>query len=312
MRDFLDDERIIGGMAQNHRRLWGRVAFYSFVLLVAVPLAFSKVLLGTFQGPVGPVPPGFEAWPLSSQGLRLRAWFHPSTGTRPAVLIIHGLGDNLESYTEHAARFSALGYPVLLLDVRGHGGSQGRFCTMAAREREDVRAGMDALRAHGLTGQGLVMMGHSMGAVAVLRAAAGVPDVRAVVVEAPFDTFRNTVAHHAKLLYGLPRWAPFAPLAILDAELIAGFDADDVDAVAAARDIHAPLMAIADGADPRMPPEVVQRVFAAHQGPGEMWVCPGVDHLGAITNPEYWKRVLGFVERSLAGSGTVREPENVS
>jgi hypothetical protein len=30
-----------------------------------------------------------------------------------------------------------------------------------------------------------------------------------------------------------------------------------------------------------------------------MWVCPGVDHLGAITSPEYWPRILGFLERSL-------------
>jgi uncharacterized protein len=284
-------------MPPAYRRLLGRVAFYGFVLLVAVPAAFSRVLLGTFQGPTAPAPPGFEEWPLKSQGLRLRAWFKGASGARPAVLVIHGLGDNLESYTEHAARFTALGHPVLLLDVRGHGGSQGRFGTLGAREREDVRVGMEVLRERGLGGKGLVMMGHSMGAVAVLRAAAGAPDIRTVIVEAPFDTYRGTVAHHARLLYGLPRWTPFAPLAILDAELVAGFDADDVDAVAAAHDIKAPLLAIADGADPRMPPEVVQRVFAAHQGPGEMWVCPGVDHLGAITSPEYWPRVLGFLER---------------
>ena len=284
-------------MTPTSRRILGRVLFYGFVLLVAVPAAFSRVLLGTFQGPVAPVSPGFEEWPLTSQGLRLRAWFKGASGERPAVLVVHGLGDNLESYTEHAARFSALGHPVLLLDVRGHGGSQGRYGTLGARERDDVRVGMEALRTHGLGGKGLVVMGHSMGAVAVLRAAAGVPDVRAVIVEAPFDTFRDTVAHHSRLLYGLPRWAPFAPLAILDAEFLAGFDADDVDAVKAARDIRAPLMVIADGADPRMPPEVVRRVFSAHEGPGEMWICPGVDHLGAITNPEYWPRVLGFLER---------------
>jgi uncharacterized protein len=284
-------------MPPAYRRLVGRVAFYGFVLLVAVPAAFSRVLLATYQGPTAPVPPGFEQWPLTSQGLRLRAWFKGAGGSRPAVLVVHGLGDNLESYTEHAARFTALGFPVLLLDVRGHGGSQGRYGTLGARERDDVRVGMEALRTRGAGGNGLVMMGHSMGAVAVLRAAAGVPDVRAVIVEAPFDTFRGTVAHHARLLYRLPRWTPFAPLAILDAELLAGFDADDVDAVAAARQIKAPLLAIADGADPRMPPEVVQRVFAAHPGPGEMWVCPGVDHLGAITSPEYWPRVLGFLEK---------------
>jgi uncharacterized protein len=290
-------------MPLDRRRVLGRVAFYGVVLFVVVPLVFARVLLRTYGGSTAAAAPtGFEDWPLRSQGLHLRGWFLRGDPTRPAALVIHGLGDNLESYTEHATRFRRLGHSVLLLDVRGHGGSGGRFGTLGAHEREDVRAGMEALRGRGVAGSGLVLMGHSMGAVAVLRAAARAPDLRAVIVEAPFDTFRDTVAHHSGLIYKLPRWAPFAPLAIWDAEWLAGFDADEVDAVAAARDIEAPLLAISDGADERMPPEVVKRVWSAHRGEKELWVCPGVDHLGAIVHPEYWPRVLGFLQRH-AGPG---------
>ena len=213
-------------------------------------------------------------------------------------MIVHGLGDSLESYLEHARPIRQRGNTVLLVDLRGHGGSQGTQTTLGGREKADVKAAMDELRKRGLVQRGIVLMGHSMGSVAVLLAAADVKDVRGVIVEAPYDTYRNTVARHAKLLYGLPPWVPIIPLAIAVTEWRAGFRADDVDAVAAARRIHAPLFAIVDGNDPRMTEEIVRRVYDAHPGPKRLWVAPGVGHVGAILAPEYWSRVRGFLEDS--------------
>ena len=74
-----------------------------------------------------------------------------------------------------------------------------------------------------------------MGSVAVLLAVAEAKDVRGESVEAPYDTYRNTIAHHASLLYHLPAWFPTIPVAIAAAEWRAGSDADYIDAVAAAR-----------------------------------------------------------------------------
>jgi pimeloyl-ACP methyl ester carboxylesterase len=85
-------------------------------------------------------------------------------------------------------------------------------------------------------------------------------------------------------------------LAIRFAEWRADFDADRIDAVAAARRIHAPLLAIVDGEDDRMPEPVVRRIVDAHPGPNQLWVAPGVDHVGAIFHPDWKKVVLGFVD----------------
>jgi pimeloyl-ACP methyl ester carboxylesterase len=145
---------------------------------------------------------------------------------------------------------------------------------------------------------GLVLVGHSMGAVAVLRAAADQRDVRAVIAEAPYDTFRETIARHAWLLYGLPRWVPLIPVAIWLAERRAEFDADEVDAVAAAARIRGALLAIADGADDRMPEAVVRRVYDAHPGPKRMWVAPGAPHVGASMDPDYWPTVTAFLDEN--------------
>ena len=213
-------------------------------------------------------------------------------------MIAHGLGASIEHDLGHARPFRERGETVLLVDLRGHGGSEGTHTTLGGLESHDVQAAMRYLRDQDLATHGLILMGHSMGAVAVLLAAADQADVRGVIVEAPYDTYRNTVAHHAKLLYGLPPWVPIIPLAIRAAEWRAGFDADQIDCVAAARRIRAPLLAIVDGDDPRMTEAIVRRVYDAHPGPKRLWVAPGAPHVGAIRHPDYRRQVAGFLDEN--------------
>jgi hypothetical protein len=276
-----------------------RLVLYGGALFVAIPLAFSSVLIrSTRAGSPQPPAPNYEVLALVSDGLKLRAWLGKGDPDKPVVVVVHGLGDSLESYVGHARLFRERGYGALLLDVRGHGASEGVYTTLGGLESHDVRAAIQSLRERGLASHGLLLMGHSMGAVAALLAAADEADLRAVIVEAPYDTYRNTVTHHAKLLYGLPAWVPIIPLAIRAAEWRAGFDADEIDCVRAAGRIRAPLLAIVDGADRRMTEEIVRRVVDAHPGPKRLWVASGVDHVGAIGHPDYRRQVTSFLDEN--------------
>lgn len=273
-----------------------RVLLYGSAIFVGLPFAFSYVMTRAHPTEVSSTPAtGYEAIELESSGLRLRAWIARGNEDRAAFVIVHGLGDTLESYLGHARPLVERGHTVLLLDLRGHGGSEGRHTTLGGLESEDVRAAIQYLRDVGLAAEGIVLMGHSMGSVAVLLAAAGEPGIRAVIVEAPYDTYRDTVTHHAKLLYHLPSWVPIIPLSVRAAEWRAGFDADEVDAVEAALNIDAPLLAIVDGLDERMPETVVRRVVDAHPGPHVVWVASGVHHVGAFFHPDWNRVVLGFL-----------------
>jgi pimeloyl-ACP methyl ester carboxylesterase len=264
--------------ATGRTRLLARIGLYGSALLVGLPVALSQQLVGTLRQPVSPPHPPWQEIGLASDGLRLRAWLAASDPGRPAGALLHRRG-----------------HTVLLLDLRAHGGSEGRYTTLGGKERSDVRAGLAELRRLGHGRVGFVLFGVSMGAVAVLRAAAADPDVRAVVAEAPYDDYRSTMAHHARLYYGLPAWLPLLPATIAVAEWRAGFDADDVSAIAAARQTRAALLLIVDGDDPRMPEAVVRRVFDAHAGPKALWTAPGAPHAGAGNAPGYWETVLGFL-----------------
>lgn len=270
-----------------------RVAFYSTLILVGPPVACSQFLIGTVRGPTSHAPLGYEeAWTVS-EGLQLRAWIARGDPARAAVVVVHGLGDTLESYLEVGWRVSRRGHTVLLLDLRAHGGSEGRYTTLGGHEREDVRAAMRLLRERGLAGKGFVLMGYSMGAVAVLRAAAVEPDVRALVAEAPFENYRSVIDTPT----WLPSWIPIMPVSIALAEWRADFDVDDIDSVEAARHVTAPLLAIVDGEQEGSEP-TVRRIVDAHPGRKALWVAPGAAHVGGMLAPGYWPRVFAFLEEN--------------
>jgi hypothetical protein len=282
--------------ATRRSRILARVALYGGAVCVGLPLATSQILVGTVRQPTHAPRPPWEEIAVASEGLRLRAWLARGNGIRAAAVLVHGLGDSLESYADSGTFLHRRGHTVLLLDLRAHGGSEGRLTTLGGRETEDVRAALGALRERGLGRRGFVLLGVSMGAVAVLRAAAEEPDVRAVVAEAPYDDYRSSIRHHARLYYGLPPWFPLIPAAIAVAEWRAGFDADEVSSVLAARRVRGALLLIVDGDDPRMPEAVVRRVYDAHPGPKRLWTAPGAPHSGAGNAPGYWETVLGFLE----------------
>lgn len=286
------------GPGRLRDRILLRVAFYGLVVVAVLPWVFSSLIITPHRQPTHDPEPGFEEFWLSSEGLLLRAWLLRGDPERAAAVVVHGLGDSIESYAGVARRFRARGHTVLLLELRGHGRSQGERTTLGGREREDVRAALEWLRVQNLARRGFIASGVSMGAVAVLRAAAGREDVHAAIAEAPYDSFRETMAHHGRLFYGLPRWVPIIPMAVAVAEWRAGFDADEVDSVAAARHLRSPLLLIVDGADPRMPEAVVRRILDAHPGPKRLWVAEGEPHAGASLNERYWETVDAFLTES--------------
>ena len=114
---------MVRSIAGRHPIL-GRIAFYSLVVLGLVPLAFAHVMTRPFRQPTSPPRAGFVEGHVISDGLRLRTWTRAGSPARPAVVIVHGVGDSLESFAGLGLEFAARGHTVLLLDTRGHGGQR--------------------------------------------------------------------------------------------------------------------------------------------------------------------------------------------
>jgi len=123
----------------------------------------------------------------TSDGMELAVRTWSATGeARASVVLVHGLAatkDNPELVAV-ATSLEDRGFNVLAYDARGHGESSG-ICTLGDLERYDVAA---AVAAAGRDGVPVVVVGASMGGIAVLRYAADDPTLAGVVtVSTPAD-----------------------------------------------------------------------------------------------------------------------------
>ncbi|HEX7095476.1 MAG TPA: alpha/beta fold hydrolase [Acidimicrobiales bacterium] len=116
----------------------------------------------------------------TSDGIELLARHWPATApVRGAAVVAHGFSASKDApgVVAVAKRLAAMGLDVIGYDARGHGDSEG-ICTLGDHERHDVAAAVDAARRRA---PNVVLVGASMGAIAVLRHAANAQDVTGIV-----------------------------------------------------------------------------------------------------------------------------------
>ena len=118
----------------------------------------------------------------TADGLALAAevWPAPEAGASGAVVVlVHGFTAHRRdpSVLAMAHELRAAGHTVVAYDMRGHGESEG-LCTLGDRERHDVAAAVATARD---LAPRVVLVGASLGAVAVLRYAVDDADLAGVV-----------------------------------------------------------------------------------------------------------------------------------
>lgn len=123
----------------------------------------------------------------TTAGKQLFAWWLPASISAPTLIILHGWGGNAELMLPLALPMYRAGLNVLLLDARNHGRSDSASFSSLPRFAEDAGAAVDWVRAHSRDPQKrVVLLGHSVGAGAVLLEASRRNDIAAVISIAAF------------------------------------------------------------------------------------------------------------------------------
>ena len=231
---------------------------------------------------------------LTQDGLRLSAWYTPPENGA-VILVAHGFG-GYRSMDMHAL-FARHGYGVLSWDFRAHGDSEGDLSTLGYYEALDVEAALDfALRQSNVEQVGA--WGSSMGAVAVIEAAARRAEIGAVIADSAFPTLEDAL-HQAVSL------AVLRPIIRFFAERESGVRVDvlrPVDQVG--RISPRPVFIIQGASDDFIPPDSIQRLYEAAGEPRSFWLGTGVGHAQMFnTYPDqYEQRVIAFFDSSLLGN----------
>jgi pimeloyl-ACP methyl ester carboxylesterase len=141
---------------------------------------------------------------LTSDGVQLATRSWPSSGTaRAIVVLVHGFSASKDhpNVVALAMRLREQGLDVVSYDARGHGESGGT-CTLGDLEHHDVAAAVAWAR---LRSSRVVLVGASLGGVAVLHHAASGPEVAGVVVVSSPSEWRMPLRARALLMGGLTR-----------------------------------------------------------------------------------------------------------
>jgi uncharacterized protein len=236
----------------------------------------------------------------TSDGIRLSAWYVPSTNGA-AVVLLPGAGSTRSAVLGHAVVLARHGYGVLLLDTRGHGRSEGHAMDAGWYGNLDIAAAVSYLeRRPDVRGARIGAVGMSMGGEQAIVAAGADPRIRAVVSE---GTTGMQLADHGWLShYGVRGtitkgidWVTYEA-----ADLLSSADRPMSLRNAIRAAAPRPVLLIAGGN--QTDESIAGRFFqAASPTTVQLWVVPGAGHTaGLATHSAEWEaRVTAFLDRAL-------------
>jgi pimeloyl-ACP methyl ester carboxylesterase len=176
---------------------------------------------------------------------------------RGTVLVLHGVVSSGRAMLPHARRLAHHGYRAVLVDLRGHGKSDGQYLTYGVRESDDLVRVIDELEARRL-------------------------------VTGPFSTMRDVVPDFGRTV--LPGVGSLVPDQALDAGVDeAGrqgdFDPNLSDACAAIQQTRARVLVIHGEEDWMVPTYHGKRLHEAAPDHSQLVLLPWTGHLTAWLDP---------------------------
>jgi pimeloyl-ACP methyl ester carboxylesterase len=202
---------------------------------------------------------------------------------------------------EIAAQLVHDGHPVLLFDLRGSGLSGGERYTFGVQEVRDVGGALDFLTERGLTGNGVDLLGYSMGGATALLFAPNEPLVRAVAEDSGYAELGDLIDTQVPKYSGLP--GAFTPGMVFLVKPLVGVDMYSVrpiDTVPTLAAHGVPLLVIHGEADSTVPIEHGRRIAAAYGAGVETLYVPDAEHVHSfeVVSSAYMARLTAFLDRA--------------
>lgn len=238
----------------------------------------------------------------AEDGVKLKAWYVPAThATKKTLVMVHGISDS-------RAWFMNMGvlpmvhddYNVLAFDLRNHGESEGTATSFAYHEAKDVVAAVRYLQHEKGTDQ-IALYGVSLGGASVIRAAALLPEVKAVIDDCAYATVAQAFTGFISLTF-VPCPVLVARATLVEANRQLGIDMTTTEPLAQIGKVAPRPLLVIHGAEDKNVPVDNSRINYAAAGEGfhkELWVVPGGEHAAScVAQPaEYKAHLQGFLSK---------------
>ncbi len=237
----------------------------------------------------------------SFDGLKLHAYKVPNGGSNKWCIIAHGyMASGLDLIVE-AKAFYELGFNLLMLDLRGHGKSEGSYIGMGWHDRLDVKKWIEYI-VNENGNSSIILYGVSMGATTVMMVLGEqLPsNVRLAIEDCGYNSIKEEVEYLVNFMFGLPAW-PIVSAANLITKLRAGFFLGDGNCVEQLKKNKLPVLFIHGDSDTFVPTSNLEKLFKASNGPKEKLIIENASHAKSLVMDFdlYWDTIKSFLDKYL-------------
>lgn len=273
------------------------------VMGMAASWAAGSIMAAGHQSRVAAaMPPKQDVRLVTPDGVTIAATFTPGRGDRsPAVLLLHGVGASRQATAENAAWLAGLGYATLTIDFRGHGQSDLTSRTFGINEALDAQAAFDWLKRR-QGGAPVAVVGISLGGAASLLGKDGPLRAEALILQAVYPDIRRAIRNRIASRTSMGIGYLLEPLLSFQAPLRIGVWPSQLSPFNALRRYHGPVLVIGGEEDRSTPPNESRAMFAAVQGPKELWLVPTGDHaeICDLADAAYRNHLKTFLAKTIA------------
>lgn len=232
-------------------------------------------------------------------GTLLHAYLHK--GGNSFLISLHGYKGNAMNNSVLYRHMAALGYSILVPDMRGYGKSGGKWIGMGGFESRDLISWIAYVKERCKDAR-IAIHGVSMGAATVMMAAGENPDgVIAAIEDCGYSDLYDEFSLQLKAMFHLPT-RPILDIISLWCRIRLGFTFKSVSPASEVTKTHIPMLFIHGEADDFVPLWMCPRCYESHNGEKEVWIAEDARHAESMMRhrTEYQKRCSEFIERYMS------------
>jgi uncharacterized protein len=225
----------------------------------------------------------------NSDGTKLAGWWVPKPNAKQTVILLHTLGGNRADLLDFGEPIWQAGFNLVMLDLRSHGMSDGKYFTYGFHEWNDVRAAIDAINPK-QPNQTFAILGVSAGGTVAISAAARDSRIRKVVTIGTFADLGETIETQTK---GLPEF--WRKRAIGRSEELANFKVAETSAKQWISQMKIPVMIAHGTQDYYIPLSNGEQLFTAAKEPKILYNIADANHDSMLRSKDLQQEVIRFL-----------------
>jgi len=220
------------------------------------------------------------------------------TKQKGTIILVHGIRAYKEHFLLLASFLAKQGYNSVLIDLRAHGKSDGKYCTFGYYEKNDLKILVDSVFSFKNVSRRIGIWGQSLGGAIAIQALENDKRLQFGIIESTFSEFKTTVKdyfnYHVEINISF-----LVNYLISRAEFIGDFDVDKIKPSGSVKNISQPVLMVHGKMDKRINISYARENYKNLKSSNKKFIeYPNANHLNVWKQEGdlYFKKVLRFIE----------------